>query len=359
MSRDCHISGIPLQSGNVGPAQSRRMSTVHFVYPRDPARNSSPFCIGNEVGERLARDYDVRFYGWRDKTRIEPGPGDVLIGHPHWRRDSVFDRSVRQGGFARRILMAPYVDDLRQVAYFDRHMDRCDLFLAITGNYWFDRVGTAPIRRWQPKMRHMDLAVNRTFFPFVKTRFNPPGARRFVYIGHTARNKNVGYLARLQRDCADVDISWIGRGRKKIAGLHVLGFMDFSKPEARAAVAEFDFMITVGGCDANPTTILEALAWGLVPVVTMQSGYEGRAGIVNVPLDDTAGAQEVFHRLQTMSDADLLETQREGQAAIDAHYRWDRFYADVRAAIDGTESPAIRPATWGERLRIEAFDLFH
>src|SRR5579862_5686675 len=114
------------------------MTTVHFVYPRDASRNSSPFCIGNEVGDRLARDYDVRFYGWRDQVLITPKPGDILLGHPHWRRDSVFDRSVRQPGFARRILMAPYADDLRQVAYYDRHMDQCDLFLAITGNYWFD-----------------------------------------------------------------------------------------------------------------------------------------------------------------------------------------------------------------------------
>jgi hypothetical protein len=335
------------------------MTTVHFVYPRDPSRNSSPFCIGNEVGDRLARDYDVRFYGWRDKVTIQPGPGDVLLGHPHWRRSSVFDRSVRQAGFARRILMAPYVDDLRQVALFDRHMDRCDLFLAITGNHWFNGVETSTFARWKPKMRHMDLAVNRTFFPFVKTRFNPPGERKFLYIGHTARNKNVGYLSQLQQQCESADISWMGRGRKKIPGVHALGFMDFSKPEARAAVAEFDFMITVGAVDCNPTTVLESMAWGLVPVVTMQSGYENRPGIVNVPLDDVAGAEQVFHRLQSLGDDELREIQRQGQAALDEHYYWDRFYAQVRAAIDGTESPAIRAATWKERLLIQLFDLVH
>jgi hypothetical protein len=335
------------------------MSTVHFVYPRDPDRHSSPFCIGNEVGDRLQRDYDVRFYGWRDQLRIEPRPGDILLGHPHWRRDSVFERSVTQPGFARRILMAPYADDLRQVAYYDRHMDRCDLFLAITGNYWFDRIAASPVRRWQPKMRHLDLAVDRAHFPFVKTSFNAPGQRRFVYIGHTAHNKNVGYLSRLQRECPDADISWIGRGRKKIPGVHVLGFMDFRTPEARARVAEFDFMITVGAMDANPTTILEAMGWGLIPVVTMQSGYENRAGIVNVPLNDAAGAQQVFRRLQAAGDEELRELQRQGQAEVDTRYRWDRFYAQVREAIAGTESPAIRPATFKERVLLKLFDLVH
>ena len=228
------------------------MTTVHFVYPRDATRNSSPFCIGNEVGDRLARDYDVRFYGWRDQVKIEPKPGDVLLGHPHWRRDSVFDRSVNQPGWQRRILMAPYADDLRQVAYYDRHMERATCSWRSPATTGSTASTTSPIRRWKPKMRHMDLAVNRAFFPFVKTQFNPPGERKFLYIGHTAHNKNVGYLSQLQRQCESVDISWAGRGRKKIPGVHVLGFMDFSQPEARAVVAEFDFMITVGAMDANP-----------------------------------------------------------------------------------------------------------
>jgi len=101
------------------------------------------------------------------------------------------------------------------------------------------------------------------------------------------------------------------------------------------------------------------MAWGLIPTVTMQSGYENRAGIVNVPLNDAPAAELVFRKLQAQSDAELRETQRLGQEAIDSHYRWDRFYADVRAAIDGKESPAIRAATWKERILMKAFDLVH
>lgn len=336
------------------------MPTIHFVYPRDAAKQSSPYCIGNEVGDRLLRDYaSVRFYDWRDETRIEPAPGDVLLGHPHRRRRTVFNLSVPDPHFARRILMAPYADDLRQVSYYDRHMDRCDLFLAITGNYWFRRIDAAPVRRWKPKMRHMDLAVNRRHFPFVKTRFAAPGERKFVYIGHSAHNKNIDYLARLQRECPAVDISWIGRGRKRIRHVHPLGFMDLSTPEARARIAEFDFMLTVGAVDANPTTILESMAWGLIPVCTRQSGYEDCAGIVNVPLNDTAGAQAVFAHLQAASDDELRSLQAAGQTQLDAYYHWDRFYASVRSAIDGQESPPIRPATWSERLQILAYDLLH
>ena len=331
--------------------------TVHFVYPRDAARHSSPYCIGNEVGDRLARDYPVCFYDWRDRTTIRPSPGDVLVGHPHRRAGTVFTASLRDPNFARRILIQPYAPDMRQNSYTNQSIDACDLYLAITGNYWFDRVGASGFARWQPKMRHMDLAVNRAHFPLLKTRFNPPGQRRFVYIGNTSHLKNTGYLSRLRAQCRGADITWIGRGKRRIAGVPSLGFVDFSQPQAQELVRQFDFMITVGSLDPNPTTILESMAWGLVPVCTPQSGYEHAPGIVNLPLDDVAGAQSVFDRLQRMGEEELLQVQAQGQAALDRHYHWDRFYAAVREAIESHESPQLRPPTLAEWLKFRCFDL--
>ena len=331
--------------------------TVHFVYPRDPAKHASPFCIGNEVGDRLLRDYPVKFYDWRDRTRIQPAPGDVLLGHPHRRKGTVFTASLRDPNFSRRILIQPYAPDMRQNSYTDQSIDACDLFLTITGNHWFKRIAESPFARWQPKMRHMDLAVDRAHFPRLKHGFNPPGQRKFVYIGNTAHLKNTAYLSRLRSECKGADISWIGRGKKSIPNVESYGFVDFSKPEAQALVQRFDFMITVGNLDPNPTTILESMAWGLIPVCTPQSGYENAAGIVNIPLDDVAGAQAVFDRLQAADEATLLQLQADGQAALAQHYHWDRFYAQVRDAIECTDSPPIRPATWAERLKFKFFDL--
>lgn len=333
------------------------MKKIHFVYPRDHSRQSSPFCIGNEIGDRLQRDYEVRFYDWRDQICIRPAPGDVLLGHPHRRANTVFARSLSEPGFARRILMQPYAADMRQVSYLDRLLDRCDLFLAITGNYWFSRVERSPFARWRPKMRHLDLAVNRAHFPLIKQRFNPPGQRRFVYIGNTAHLKNTAYLSRLATARSSADISWIGRGKRRIAGVRELGFMDFSQPGARTALEQFDFMITVGALDANPTTILESMSWGLIPVCTMQSGYEGSAGIVNLPLNNVAAAQPVLDYLQHCGEAELQRLQSEGQAALREHYHWDRLYAQVRAAIEDEDSPPLEPASWTRRLMFNAYDL--
>lgn len=333
------------------------MKTVHFVYPRDPERHSSPYCIGNELGERLQRDYAVKFYDWRDRIAISPEPGDVLLGHPHRRAGTVFTQSLRNPLFSRRILLQPYAPDMRQNSYTDQSIDQCDLFLTITGGYWFKRIGESDFARWAPKMRHMDLAVNREHFPLIKQRFNPPGQRKFVYIGNTAHLKNTGYLTRLRAQCAGADIQWIGRGKRQISGVPALGFADFSQPQARQLLQQFDFLITVGALDPNPTTILESMAWGLIPVCTPQSGYEDAPGIVNLPLDDVAGAQTVFDRLQKMDESSLLQIQAQGQAALTNHFNWDRFYAEVRDAIESDASPRLSPATLAQRLKFKFFDL--
>jgi len=329
------------------------MSTVHFIYPRDLSRNDTPFAIGNELGRRLQADYPVRFHDWRSTERLDIGPGDVLIGHPHRRRHTAFQQGLATPALRRRLVLAPYVPDLRQVAWLDPIVSRCDLFLAITGRYWFERIAESSLRRWAPKMRHVDLAVDRARFAPLPRQFNPPGRRRFVYIGHTAHNKNVGYLAALQSACPETRFGWIGRaGRRGIAGVEAFGILDFAQTASRAILSKFDFLLTVGRCDANPTTILEAIAWGLVPVCTPQSGYDGQAGIVNLPLDDLPAAVARLRMLQECPTQELLTLQAEGRAALDSHFHWDRVYAQVRDAIESTESPLLQPPDWRHRWRL-------
>jgi len=61
----------------------------------------------------------------------------------------------------------------------------------------------------------------------------PPAAMTTVHFVHprdAARNSSPLCIGN------EVDDRRIGKGRKKIPGVHVLGFMDFSRPQARAKV---------------------------------------------------------------------------------------------------------------------------
>ena len=332
-----------LRSGAAQPAKR-----VHLVYPHGP-RVSAPDSIGRHLGQRLAARYDVVLHDWDERGVIKPEPGDVLLGHPHPAPGTIFRRSARERGWSRVLMMAPYDHDPRQVAFENPVIRDCDLFLAITGPYWFAATVGSPCSHWRPKMIHLDLAVDRSEFPVLAREFHPPGERTFVYIGSTAAAKNTPYLAVLARRMPTVRFAWIGPGRRGIDWLERLGPADFATAEGRATIAQFDFMVTVGRADANPTTILEAMAWGLLPVCSPQSGYAGIPSITNVALDDPDEAVAVLARLNTLPEEGLLAIQAENWRLLDEHFNWKRFADRVVAAIECSASPPLGPESRSHR----------
>lgn len=324
--------------------------TVHLVYPSGPAI-SCPDAIGRNLAARLRERYEVISYAWDAPGIARPGPDDVLVGHAHPVPWTTFRRSSRLRGWKRIIALAPFVADPAYVAFHEAVIRRCDLFLAITGEYWFRRAARSTLAHWCPKLVHVDLAVDRRDFPRVKDRFAPPGRRRFVYIGNTAPPKNVGYLAAIASRVPGTEFAWIGIG-DPIPGVRALGFQDFRREEARRLVADFDFLLTVGRADANPTTILEAMSWGLVPVCTRESGYDGLPGIVNAPLDDVGGAAALIERLQDLPEHDLVRMRQTNDEALEKHFNWDRFAGQVIDAIESPASPALGRAAAAVRGKL-------
>lgn len=334
-----------------GGRQRLQPRRVHLVYPHED-RTSQPDAIGRQLGRRLEESYEVVYHDWWRRGVIHPEPGDVLLGHPHPTRGTIFRRSARERGWSRVLMLGPYHHgDLRQNAFVDSIIRDCDLFLAITGPYWFGTIEASSCAHWRPKMVHVDMAVERAHFPPVKGTFSEPGHRRFVYIGTTAYMKNTPYLGAIAREMQGVDFAWIGRGASGIQGLRPLGFLDFDSPDGQRLLATFDFMLTVGRADANPTTILEAMAWGLIPVCTPQSGYAGVPGIANVPLGDAAEAATILRRLNEAPEEELLETQAANWRALDTHYNWDRFARQVVEAIESDRSPALGEEPFNRHLQ--------
>lgn len=333
------------------------MPTIHLIYPCGP-KIACPDAIGRHLAGRLQNHYagrfEIRLHDLAAPTAINPHPGDVLLGHAHPFANTCFRLSLQQPGWRRKILIGPYNHgDLVQVAFVDRFIRDVDLFLAITGRYWFDDIPHAPTAHWRPKMVHLDLAIDRSEFPRLKHSFNPPGQRRFVYIGHNGWQKNVAYLSQIARACSS-PIAWMGAGKRDIPGVERLGPQDFSTPAAQANLARHDFMITVGKSDANPATILEAMGWGLIPVCTPQSGYTDEPGIVNVPLVKPRDAAAILDRLQQAPDAELVSLQAAAAGRLDTHYHWDRFAQQVITAIDSDDAPECARQSPANRLRMRA-----
>ena len=332
------------------------LNTIHFVYPHED-RINCPHAIGRKVGEYLRQKYNVRYYAVDGFERIQPKEGDVLLGHPHPAPFTPVRQSMRDPRWGRIILMCPFTTDPMQVGILNPLMPYSHLFLAITGDYWIRNLDDSLFSHWKPKMRHLDLAVDRNDFPFIKRRFNDPGRRKFLYIGNQIWFKNIDYLSKIAAAMSGVDFGWIGFGRHPIQYVARLGPRDFRLEEARECVAHYDFLITVGSADANPTTILEAMAWGLIPVCTPTSGYENHPGIINIPLHDTTSAVRILKELQTVPETRLRQIQEQNMLALDRRYTWERFCRHVMESVESQEAPALLPCSFLRRLLIRGYSL--
>jgi hypothetical protein len=119
-----------------------------------------------------------------------------------------------------------------------------------------------------------------------------------------------------------------------LAGIPSHGWLDFSTDTARAIVNQYDFLLMTSSADANATTVLEAMSWGLIPVVPPQCGYHEEPGIINIPLGDVDGALSQLRYADQLPDATLRTLARANLRRLDEHYNWDRFCAQVIATIE-------------------------
>ena len=327
--------------------------TIHLVYPHGD-RISAPDTIGRHVADGLrGHGHEVITHGFTERGPLTPLEGDVLLGHPSPDSQQCFNASLADPRWARIVAMSPFHNgDLGHTAFLARILPQCHRYLAITGSYWFSTIPDSVFAPFLPRIEHLDLELDPVDFPRRKSAFAPPGRRRFLYIGALAPWKNPRLLERLAADNPEMEFAWLGGGGI-LRDFRALGQFDFRDGAAQALVADHDFLITVGGADANPTTVLEAMAWGLVPVCTRESGYDREPGIVNVPLADTAAASAVLRRLQQMPEAELLTLRALNDQRLATHFTWKRFIDQVqRAVTDRSPPPKIGRPGAVDRLHL-------
>ena len=345
--------------------------TVHFVYNKG-INLKTPDTILHELSQRLARRFHLKTYSIVERGTIRPSPGDILLGHPsRYARDSIFNRSFEQEGWARKIIFCPFSHAMpRDAAAIDPLVDRADHYLALCGPYWFDTMDASLLSHWRYKTMRCDLGINRNDYLLTKAGFNPPGRRRFLYIGNAGPMKGVDYFCALAEANPHLSFSWIGwqgpeqrpagtlrseygplEHRLRSGPVVTYGGTNWRDRASTDLVASHDFLLTCGRSDSNPTTILEATAWGLVPVAPVQCGYYGDDWLLNIPLDDIAGASAILNALNMAPEAELIARRTAGLARLDSHYTWDHAAAQVMACISAPAAQVPDDLDWQTRKR--------
>lgn len=344
--------------------------TVHFVYVHNNHINTTS-AIGREIPKRLQERFDVRVHHPNEEGSVYPSRGDILIGHPNRYGPCFFSRSFAHPGWARRIVFAPLsLGMLEDAAAIDPIVQAADICLAITGAFWFDSIAASPISHWQHKTMRCDLGVNRDQFPNIKSRFNPAGRRRFLYIGNADPMRGGDFLMRLANANPELEIGWIRasdsrhcldsivepqtrRLAKAMANsrLKIYADVHWHRPEGLKIIADHDFLLHCGRSDAMPSEVLEAASWGLVPVTTPQCGFPEDDWMTHIPLDDIGGASAILQNMNTCADGELFVRQAAGFRLLESQYNWDHVTDQVRAAIEAPLPVTPADATWQQRAR--------
>ena len=327
--------------------------TVHYVYVHgDPVDSTQ--AIVHEIVPRLKAHHTVVVHHPNDPVMIHPVPGDVLIGHPNRYDDCAFRRAFAQPGWARRIVFAPFSSILpKDAALIDDLVVEADLFLALAGETWWPGIEDSLFAHWRHKMLPFELGINRAYYRPIKSRFNPPGQRRFLYIGNADALRGGDYLADLADANPDLHFGWVRTGdsrgcldyvqetttpgisRRMVASrlrAEPLGY--WRHPFGLSTVATYDFVIACGRSDAMPCEILECAAWGLVPVTTPQCGYPANDWLTHIPFGQVAEASAILREMNNWPEAALRDRQAAGWTKIAERYTWDRAAAQVLHAIE-------------------------
>lgn len=305
---------------------------IHFVYASTPDVEEihSPHTITTNLYNFLRTKSDVKYYEWSYRGVADVGPDDIFIGHPNYDQNTVTHRTLMERQCRLKCMIHPFHTRLPEHNFpFDCLVDHVDKIFAICGPYWHDTIEQTKFARWKSKMIRLDMAVNADHFPFLRTSFNEIGSRELVYIGSTTPMKNLGFMTALMQKIPTTRLRWWGGHSEhplsRLPNVKTVGWQKLTEDVAKNIVRLGDIFISTSVSDANPTTLLESMAWGLITACTKESGYWKDPLFTELFLDDIDATVSTLQKVLNTPDEALMARAVQGREAIETKYTWNVF----------------------------------
>ncbi len=296
-----------------------------------PSPLRAPLSIAYHVAKHLSATYRVQLYDLRERVDIQPQEGDILLAHPWPDPQSLVWRALKDRRFSKRYIISPYNHDQAQIAWEYPAIEQCDKFFAVCGQFWIDTFDSSPFSSFRDKVVRLNMGIDTSDYPHVKKTFNPPGKRKFFYIGRTGNEKGIDLLERLGVDASGFQGGYICQGGG-IKGWHKISDPTDLTPKLMSAIArEYDVFINMSRADAQVTTVLEAISWGFPVACTRESGYSEESDIFSLDLEDWEKNLRTIGKIQQMESRDLEEISRRNRTHIVSNYSWDSFTSALQA----------------------------
>ncbi len=324
----------------IGLVSNRKPTQIDL--DRWPVR--SPFENTKHIYNALRSKIPTNLYHLTEKVDCKFKQNDIFLGHPFFPHidggygvtEMALKSVVRPKVFA---LISPlhcntdintYHINKKFLEDIDRMLPDVDILFGIMGKYWWDRWDSSPYAHWKSKMVRLDMAVDVKRYPRVKTQFNSPGKRGYLYIGNSSDpRKGTDFLSVIMSSLSGYCKGWIGSG-PDIPGIPRLATHCELTPDFMCKIAaDFDFFINPSIADPNPTTILESMAWGFPVICTPQSGYYESENIKNIYLDDVSRSLLILKEMQLADSAILLDMANSARLSVETNYTWDNFTSSI------------------------------
>jgi len=309
------------------------MSTLHFIYAGElgDSRIQSPYSITKNLHNYLSQRCPVKYYRWDSTEQISVGPNDIVLGHPNYPANTPTRQAFTQPCRAKCLIHPFHHNRASDNLPFDDLASQADRIFSICGPYWYDSVDQTGFAHWKPKMVRVDMAVDANVYPYLKQDFNRK--RRLLYVGSSTPNKNLGLLYKIMKHLPDVELHWYGGSREhplaRLPNVRTTGWVTLDHKLAERICQDCDVMVSVSDSDANPTTLLETMAWGLIVACTKESGYYNDPLFTELYLDDFQATIQQIRGLLAAPADQLRERSKAGRSAVEATYNWDRFCQTV------------------------------
>jgi len=306
--------------------------TIHLVYAFDKNTPEihAPHSITCNLYKFLSSKTDVKYYQWDQHAVADLKPDDIFIGHPHYDTNTIVQRTFREKKCKLMCTIHPLHTAIPSHNMpFDHLAKKADKIFSICGPYWYDTISDTPFAHWKHKIIRLDMAVDGNHFPYLREKFNPIGKRKLLYIGSDLGMKNVGYLVKLMKSMPEVQLHWYGgtgeHNLAKLPNTNVKGWVKLDRGRAQSIINECDVFVNVSTSDANPTTLLESMAWGMITACTKESGYWKDPLFTEIHLNNLKSTMANLTSLLTAPEETLLKRAAAGRKAIETKYTWDRF----------------------------------
>ena len=336
----------------------RDLVGAHIVYPSD-SEYRAPGAIGFHLARYLSRaGLEVRTHDWAAATALEPRDDWLLIGHPHPRPLTTFRRNVGKRGWAQTLALMPMNGDLMQRAFASKALSEADKILALAGPEWQAYLEIDPqYQMYVHKTHFLDMAAAPEFFPLLPNRDCPPHRRGVLYVGHSHHPKASPTLRAIRHQFPDRRFAWLGSG-PPLEGFEHPEFGDLTSSSARAFMSNFHVIVNVSSADANPTTLLEGMFLGLLPVSTRHSGWSELQGIIHAN-DRSVAALTASIRMALDMPRETLEKRiHDNRDRALRQFTWEEFGRRVWEIISQPIQEPLADLGRSDARRLRAIESF-